>query len=307
VSRYAQVKTANTPPTPLACSATTTAAAAATNDEFTPWSDFDAVPASLVPASLVTLLRDDMQFTAPTAIQAQVWPLVLSGRDIVAVAVTGSGKTLGYLLPVFSVLHATGACVLRLSLLQTRQLPPAGARVSGRAGVQLGCRPQPGCSPAEHRKAAPLTIFPGVPWCVVARAGAAGGGNPATAEVAVAAEFQRSGVTWAQAVPRALVLAPTRELVQQIADEARRLADRVGASVAAVYGGAPKAEQAKRLREGAALVVATPGRLQVRECRVCVCVCSCVCSSHMNSHSNITQQGACAPPLTLALTYPCAD
>ena len=97
----------------------------------------------------------------------------------------------------------------------------------------------------------------------------AGGGHPETAEVAVAAEFQRNGVTWAQAVPRALVLAPTRELVQQIADEARRLADSVGASVAAVYGGAPKAEQAKRLREGAAVVVATPGRLQVRECREC--------------------------------------
>ena len=42
------------------------------------------------------------------------------------------------------------------------------------------------------------------------------GGHPETAEVAVAAEFQRNGVTWAQAVPRALVLAPTRELVQQI-------------------------------------------------------------------------------------------
>jgi hypothetical protein len=121
VSSYAQAKTANTPPTPLASSATTTAAAATANDELTPWSDFDAVPASLVPASLVTLLRDDMQFTAPTAIQAQVWPLVLSGRDVVAVAVTGSGKTLGYLLPVFSVLHATGACVLRLFLLQTQR------------------------------------------------------------------------------------------------------------------------------------------------------------------------------------------
>jgi len=46
----------------------------------------------------------------------QVWPLVLSGRDVVAVAVTGSGKTLGYLLPVFSVLHATGACVIAFSL-----------------------------------------------------------------------------------------------------------------------------------------------------------------------------------------------
>ena len=30
----------------------------------------------------------------PTAIQAQGWPMALSGRDIVGIAQTGSGKTL---------------------------------------------------------------------------------------------------------------------------------------------------------------------------------------------------------------------
>lgn len=40
-------------------------------------------------------------FSAPTPIQAQSWPVALSGRDIVAIAKTGSGKTLGYLLPGF--------------------------------------------------------------------------------------------------------------------------------------------------------------------------------------------------------------
>ncbi|KAM0936950.1 putative RNA helicase [Dioscorea sansibarensis] len=40
-------------------------------------------------------------FSAPTPIQAQSWPIALSGRDIVAIAKTGSGKTLGYLLPGF--------------------------------------------------------------------------------------------------------------------------------------------------------------------------------------------------------------
>ncbi|KAL6961847.1 RNA helicase [Sarracenia purpurea var. burkii] len=40
-------------------------------------------------------------FSAPTPIQAQSWPIALQNRDIVAIAKTGSGKTLGYLLPGF--------------------------------------------------------------------------------------------------------------------------------------------------------------------------------------------------------------
>jgi len=38
-------------------------------------------------------------FTSPTSVQAIGWPVALSGRDMIAIASTGSGKTLGYLLP----------------------------------------------------------------------------------------------------------------------------------------------------------------------------------------------------------------
>lgn len=34
------------------------------------------------------------RFSVPTAIQAQGWPIALSGRDMVGIAQTGSGKTL---------------------------------------------------------------------------------------------------------------------------------------------------------------------------------------------------------------------
>ncbi|KAI3500895.1 hypothetical protein L1887_36723 [Cichorium endivia] len=49
------------------------------------------------------LLREVLEagFTAPTPIQAQSWPVALQSRDIVAIAKTGSGKTLGYLIPGF--------------------------------------------------------------------------------------------------------------------------------------------------------------------------------------------------------------
>ncbi|RDX76804.1 DEAD-box ATP-dependent RNA helicase 40, partial [Mucuna pruriens] len=44
-------------------------------------------------------------FSNPTPIQAQTWPVALQGRDIVAIAKTGSGKTLGYLIPAFVLLR----------------------------------------------------------------------------------------------------------------------------------------------------------------------------------------------------------
>lgn len=40
-------------------------------------------------------------FPSPSPIQAQSWPVAMQGRDVVAVAKTGSGKTLGFLLPGF--------------------------------------------------------------------------------------------------------------------------------------------------------------------------------------------------------------
>src|SRR5438876_5822131 len=61
--------------------------------------------------------------------------------------------------------------------------------------------------------------------------------------------------------PAALVLVPTRELAQQVAQEFEPLAAVRGLRVVAVYGGAPLQAQAKRARR-AQILVATPGRLQ---------------------------------------------
>jgi ATP-dependent RNA helicase DDX5/DBP2 len=44
---------------------------------------------------------DAAGFSNPTATQAQAWPIALSGRDVITVAKTGSGKTCGFLLPAF--------------------------------------------------------------------------------------------------------------------------------------------------------------------------------------------------------------
>lgn len=60
--------------------------------------------------------------------------------------------------------------------------------------------------------------------------------------------------------PRVLVLAPTRELVMQIENEAQKYAMSSGLSVVSVYGGVSKYPQLKEIRSGVDIVIATPGR-----------------------------------------------
>jgi ATP-dependent RNA helicase DeaD len=62
-------------------------------------------------------------------------------------------------------------------------------------------------------------------------------------------------------VPRALVLSPTRELAQQTAREFSWLAAEVGTRVATLVGGLDMERQIRALRDGAAVVVGTPGRV----------------------------------------------
>jgi superfamily II DNA/RNA helicase len=61
--------------------------------------------------------------------------------------------------------------------------------------------------------------------------------------------------------PRALIVVPTRELAGQVRSALEPTADALGVRIATVYGGTPYDRQIKRLRAGADLVVATPGRL----------------------------------------------
>ena len=62
--------------------------------------------------------------------------------------------------------------------------------------------------------------------------------------------------------PRALILAPTRELADQIDRTASALSRAVGFYTACVYGGVPQRRQEIALSRGVDIVVATPGRLE---------------------------------------------
>ncbi|XP_018399400.1 PREDICTED: ATP-dependent RNA helicase DBP2-like [Cyphomyrmex costatus] len=115
-------------------------------------------------------------FAEPTAIQAQGWPIALSGRDLVGIAQTGSGKTLAYILP---------------------------------ATVHINHQPR-------------LSRGDG---------------------------------------PIVLILAPTRELAQQIQTVARDFGSSSCIRNTCIFGGSPKGPQARDLERGVEICIATPGRL----------------------------------------------
>jgi superfamily II DNA/RNA helicase len=64
-----------------------------------------------------------------------------------------------------------------------------------------------------------------------------------------------------QKAPRGLVLVPTRELAEQVAQVLKPLGRSLGLLITTVYGGVSIVRQIERLQRGADIVVATPGRL----------------------------------------------
>ncbi|WP_322033305.1 DEAD/DEAH box helicase [Paraburkholderia sp. J76] len=118
-------------------------------------------------------------YTTPTPIQAQAIPVVLTGRDVMGAAQTGTGKTASFSLPILQ-----------------RLLPMASTSAS----------------PARH----PV---------------------------------------------RALILTPTRELADQVANNVRTYAQHTPLRSAVVFGGVDMNPQSDELRRGVEILIATPGRL----------------------------------------------
>lgn len=121
-------------------------------------------------------------YDRPTPVQKYSVPIGTAGRDMMACAQTGSGKTAGFLFPIIMSMIKNGG-----------QEPPDASR-------------------------------------------------------------RRS-------YPEALVMAPTRELAQQIHEEALRFCYATGIAPVVVYGGAEVREQLRLIERGCDLLVATPGRL----------------------------------------------
>ena len=65
----------------------------------------------------------DLGFTTPTPIQEAAYPVILSGRDVVGIAQTGTGKSLAYLLPILQELKFSEQVSPRVLIIApTREL-----------------------------------------------------------------------------------------------------------------------------------------------------------------------------------------
>lgn len=70
----------------------------------------------------LTKALEDMKFTTPSPIQAQTIPLLLEGKDTIALAQTGTGKTAAFALPILQNLSSSVQGTQALILAPTREL-----------------------------------------------------------------------------------------------------------------------------------------------------------------------------------------
>ena len=70
-------------------------------------------------------------YTEPTPVQSQSIPIVLAGRDLLASAQTGTGKTAAFVLPILQLLNASRPA--------PRHLPPGTNRPHGATGLPIRC------------------------------------------------------------------------------------------------------------------------------------------------------------------------
>ncbi len=97
-------------------------------------------------------------FKEPTPIQAQGWPMALSGRDVVGIAATGSGKTLAFLLPAIVHINAQVRehIIIRVYCVAARLCECASAagtaRFSSRVSALLCARVRAACAETDSEK-----------------------------------------------------------------------------------------------------------------------------------------------------------
>ena len=71
----------------------------------------------------ILMALEEAGFEHPTPIQEQAFPVIRSGRDMIGIAQTGTGKTLAYLIPLLMKLHyAQGMHPRALVIVPTREL-----------------------------------------------------------------------------------------------------------------------------------------------------------------------------------------
>ena len=86
----------------------------------------------------LTALLQKQGITQPTPVQEQAIPPMRAGRDVIAQAQTGTGKTLAFLLPILAKIKPQGAVAQALVVAPTRELAVQIAHVAEPLGTALG-------------------------------------------------------------------------------------------------------------------------------------------------------------------------
>lgn len=92
-------------------------------------------------------------FASPTPIQCQAWPMALSGRDVVAIAQTGSGKTIAFALP--AMLHINAYAVIVFCLCSSISHFLGNLYCRQETGLSLWSLPPPVSSLFRFSRSAP--------------------------------------------------------------------------------------------------------------------------------------------------------
>src|SRR6058998_1861222 len=101
----------------------------------------------------VTRALQEMGFEEPTPVQAQAVPLLLDGRDVVAQALTGTGKTAAFGIPIVERIDPSRVTTQAVVLVPTRELALQDAEQIGQIGRNSGLRLLPiyGGQPIYHQ------------------------------------------------------------------------------------------------------------------------------------------------------------
>lgn len=90
--------------------------------------------------ALVDYCTETKKFIKPSPIQAQCWPILAKGEDVVGIAETGSGKTLAFAVPALSTLNAKMKKAQMLVLAPTRELAMQSHEVLHEFGALVGIK-----------------------------------------------------------------------------------------------------------------------------------------------------------------------
>ncbi len=219
----------------------------------------------------------EKNFTECTPIQESAIPILLRGRDFSGLAQTGTGKTGAFLVPMIARILASmarqGGKPEAANTPNMPNTPAAPAAVASETVPETAPSSAPSSDGAPLESASPAVgsaeIESKSEAVVKTEAAAAGPAVDASTNADSEADLEADLEASKRALPFnnwhkgnfILILVPTRELADQVHENAQVLNKYTGLNTAVMYGGVGYDGQKDAIKRSPEFVVATPGRL----------------------------------------------